>query len=564
MAKRKRSTKQSVVTRNIGAASILIAALVVVMFLLTSAFSTAAQNASVEMASLTENANRFINGSKTLTNEVRAYAATGNMVYYDNYWREINETKNREIGVENMQKIGITDEEQAIIDKMAELSNQLVPLESSAMEKAAKEEYDPALDDVYGESYSSVLNEIYGLGDEFLSMLNTRTLSKVNMLGVGRIICNVIMGILLIILILLQFMNIRYVRRGIIAPILKVRDEMAEISKGNLSAKFDVPVDESEIGELAGSIVASKNTLQLYINDISDKLSKMADGNMNLELTTKYIGEFEPIGRSIGIIMEYISRTITKLKEETEYVATAVSDSASALARGSEIMANGAQAQSDTVGDMVVSVGRLTEEMDGIVNNALDARNAADQLNEVLKQNTEKMQHMEKAMQEISKSSEGIQTIINDISNIASQTNLLALNASIEAARAGEAGKGFAVVADEVRELSEQCRVASVKTQELIEQSLKAVERGVVLTGETLEAIEEMQHSVTDTTGQVNVIAEKSKEKVEDLHDIRDMFTQLSDTVRHSADTAKESSEQALDLDGHAKQLGTMFEKFTF
>ena len=60
-----------------------------------------------------------------------------------------------------------------------------------------------------------------------------------------------------------------------------------------------------------------------------------------------------------------------------------------------------------------------------------------------------------------------VNTLTNDILNIASQTNLLALNASIEAARAGEAGKGFAVVATEISQLAAASQEAANNIQRI-------------------------------------------------------------------------------------------------
>lgn len=69
--------------------------------------------------------------------------------------------------------------------------------------------------------------------------------------------------------------------------------------------------------------------------------------------------------------------------------------------------------------------------------------------------------------EDMRRSAENIEGVLELIQAIAKQTKLLSLNASIEAARAGDAGRGFGVVAGEVKNMSEQTNdaVEAIKEQ---------------------------------------------------------------------------------------------------
>jgi len=82
----KKAMNQSLITLILNGISILSLIFMVLSLLSYSYANKELRAASEERFALTYNANRFMNGSAYLTNEVRAYAATGEQVHYDNYW----------------------------------------------------------------------------------------------------------------------------------------------------------------------------------------------------------------------------------------------------------------------------------------------------------------------------------------------------------------------------------------------------------------------------------------------------------------------------------------------
>ena len=214
--------------------SISILALLFMAFCL---FSYSGVNRKINKANsgrfeLTYNANRFMNGSSYLTNEVRAYAATGKQEHYDNYWNEVNNLKNRDIGVGNMKALGLTQEEQSMIDEMSNLSNTLVPLEEKAMDDVAAGKKDDAVNYVYGNEYNTSIAKINQIKSNFLTQLDGRALGEVNrLIGVSYFI-SFCFFITLILVVALQVITYRFCKFRLLRPIIEIRDEMGQIASG--------------------------------------------------------------------------------------------------------------------------------------------------------------------------------------------------------------------------------------------------------------------------------------------------------------------------------------------
>ncbi len=554
----KKAMNLSKLTLILNGISMLTLLLMVVFLFFYSSVSSQLSLANEERFDLTYNANRFMNGSSALTADVRAYAATGNLTHYNNYFDEINNLKNREIGVAAMQEIGITPGEQTMIDEMSALSNELVPLEENAMESVKQGNLKDAVDYVYGIDYQNSITKINALKEQFLSALDKRTSEQVKGLKLQSGIVRGLIFLSMIIVALMQFFVMSVTKKRILKPIFVIRDQMGEISQGNLSADFPLEPDTSEIGMLVQSIYETKRELKKYIHDIDSKLAQMADGKMDLTIGNDYRGEFRPIQQAMGQILDSLNRALFQINQTSGNVSL----ESEQMASDAEVLSDGAVQQASAVEELSASIQGLSEQVRQTSEDAKDAKQSSVEAAEQLTACNQKMEQLTGAMEDISKSSRQISGIIKTIEDISFQTNILALNAAVEAARAGAAGKGFAVVADEVQSLATKSSIAAKDITKLIEASMKLVEHGTALSTDTTQSLSTSVMGARRSTDLVGRIADSAIEQAESLAQLTEGMEQISNVVQTNAATAEKSARAARDLNMQAEEMRVSVQKF--
>lgn len=552
------AVKQSVKMKRYVTMIITLLLLVVLLFISVIICSFRAQNAYKEEVELTKYAIQFKTGSQNLTNAVRAYAATGDKQYYDDYYYELETAKNRDIALEGLGRIGISEKEQNYIDQISQTSNQLVPLEEASMEAVDKGDTAYAVEAVYGDAYNDSLTIIHGLTAELIDELGVRAQSQEQVISVISVVLDVICFIVLLLAIVLILKIIRFVGEELIQPILVMETEFECIASGNLKNEFPLMADESEIGMLTGSIHSTKDMLNRIIGEISYVLGKMADGCFAVEMKETYAGDFAQIKQSFELIINNMNETFSKIQQSADHVnigAEQMSTAAQALAEGSTNQASAVQ-------DILASINNFEQAILKDANEAKSSAEVAGDAGTSLMESFNKMSALKDAIYEINESSEKIEGIIKTIDDIANQTNLLALNAAIEAARAGEAGKGFAVVADEVKNLANASSEAANDTTELIQNSISSIKKGTDIAELTSQDLEQVIEHANVSVEMMAAIANSSRSKVDEIKGIIDSANQIAKVVEVNSATAQESAAAGEEQSAQAQVLSDLLNQF--
>ena len=482
--------------------------------------------------------NQYRDASKALTMNVRSYAVTGQDSYYSAYLRELNIDKKREAAWDGLKKNDITDKEWEQLEQIAYLAEGLMPLERTAIDFVATGDTGSATGVVFGTSYEAIFQRVNNLTDACVESIQLRIESKQTTILIMMIVAGLAFVVAAAFIVRKVINTTKFARKELLEPIGKVADEMEELSRGNFNTEIDMLEDESEVGTMVKSINFMKSNLSKMIKEISDILGKMGSGNYSVSIKEEYVGEFVQIKESLIKIAEDTRNTINTIRE----TARGIDSGSDQLAHAATDLAEGSAIQADKVSEVANMIDAMARNMEGNAHEAEETVKIASGAGEALLAGNAKMQELKEAINEISRRSEEISTIIGTIEDIANQTNLLSLNAAIEAARAGEAGRGFAVVADQVKNLAEESAKAAGETTLLIQKTVEAVDKGIAIADATAADMEEIMVGARTATEKMQQMSVTLIEEARNMKKIDENVEKVAEIVDNNSATSQETA----------------------
>ena len=343
-------------------------------------------------------------------------------------------------------------------------------------------------------------------------------------------------------------------------PILELNHTAQQLAAGNLDVNINI-TSKNEIGELGDSFQKMVDRLKkyiTYIDETSEVLSQIADGKLSIHLKNDYVGEFQKIKTALLNISDSMNQVMIEINKSSDQVSIGAAE----LATASQVLAEGAEEQAASIEQLSATTNNLADQVENSHKEAEISAQATAQTTTMIEQNQEKMKLMMDAMNKIYQTSQQVVGIIQTIEDISSQTNLLSLNASIEAARAGEAGKGFAVVADEIGKLALESSKAASTTKEMIELSIKEINKGNTIATSAMNSLKESVNAVDHVNEMIQKTAENAAIQAENMKQLRVGIEEITHSIQDNSAASQETSATSEELASQAEILNKMVQKF--
>ena len=366
---------------------------------------------------------------------------------------------------------------------------------------------------------------------------------------------NTINGIILMVLLSVIFVMAACIVIAVIMSVSITRSLQKGISKVQKVADGELgsPIEEKllkrndEVGDLAKAI----DTLQKALQNIVSKIAQSTD---NIKMAANELG-------------------VTA--KDTNYTMKQVEDAVSSISENITEQAKSTKTTTDNIVLMGDQIGRTSEEVGLLNQNADVMRKSSEQASYTIQQLRQINDKVKESINTITRqtnltneSAQKIQAAIGIISSIAEETNLLSLNASIEAARAGESGRGFAVVASQIQKLAEQSNSSSCEIEEITNTLISNSDEAVEIMRQVHEIIDSQSQNMSDTENIVSKVMDRINTSLEKIEKIEYATEQLEssrnrivETVEGLSDIAEQNAASTEETFAQTSQVSNTFEQ---
>ena len=305
------------------------------------------------------------------------------------------------------------------------------------------------------------------------------------------------------------------VLKMVIVPLSKTKNEINEIidgidrREGDLTRRVTI-MENQEVAAVGSGI-------NLFMGKLQDIFKTIIHNSKRMETVVNEVRE------SVMTSNSSVS-DLSALTEELSATMQEMSDNASLINSNTESVAG----EVNQIAERTTEINNYTKEMKGHADSMESAarsnmESTGTKVNEIL-------EVLNRAIED-SNSVNQVNSLTDDILNIASQTNLLALNASIEAARAGDAGRSFAVVATEISQLAAASQEAANRIQQINSVVTQAVHN---LADNANGLVQYMNESILPEFEEFVTAGSEYKNKATYIENVMNEFESKTDSLKNT------------------------------
>lgn len=305
------------------------------------------------------------------------------------------------------------------------------------------------------------------------------------------------------------------VLKMVIVPLSKTKNEINEIidgidrREGDLTRRVTI-MENQEVAAVGSGI-------NLFMGKLQDIFKTIIHNSKRMETVVNEVRE------SVMTSNSSVS-DLSALTEELSATMQEMSDNAALINSNTESVAG----EVNQIAERTTEINNYTKEMKGHADSMESAarsnmESTGTKVNEIL-------EVLNRAIED-SNSVNQVNSLTDDILNIASQTNLLALNASIEAARAGDAGRGFTVVATEISQLAAASQEAANRIQQINSVVTQAVHN---LADNANGLVQYMNESILPEFEEFVTAGSEYKNKATYIENVMNEFESKTDSLKNT------------------------------
>ena len=305
------------------------------------------------------------------------------------------------------------------------------------------------------------------------------------------------------------------VLKMVIVPLSKTKNEINEIiddidrREGDLTRRVTI-MENQEVAAVGSGI-------NLFMGKLQDIFKTIIHNSKRMETVVNEVRE------SVMTSNSSVS-DLSALTEELSATMQEMSDNAALINSNTESVAG----EVNQIAERTTEINNYTKEMKGHADSMESAarsnmESTGTKVNEIL-------EVLNRAIED-SNSVNQVNSLTDDILNIASQTNLLALNASIEAARAGDAGRGFVVVATEISQLAAASQEAANRIQQINSVVTQAVHN---LADNANGLVQYMNESILPEFEEFVTAGSEYKNKATYIENVMNEFESKTDSLKNT------------------------------